>query len=145
MRCGHDDVAAVASIPTVRASTRNKHLPPETADAVSTTTGSYGDMYFIDKHNLSTFHRWVTPVPADEKVYPTVPEVRGEFILCDRNRGGRKENQDLTGTGYTLTFRLPRPPSNLTTPLILANKVWSLPRSTLNPGKNLVPRWRTIM
>jgi hypothetical protein len=55
MRCGHDDVATGASISAVWASTRNKHLPAETADAVSATTGSYRDVCFIDKHNLSTF------------------------------------------------------------------------------------------
>src|SRR5262245_28179255 len=32
-----------------------------------------------------------------------------------------------------------------TTPLTLANRVWSLPMPTLAPAWNLVPRWRTRM
>jgi hypothetical protein len=57
MRGGHDDVATIASITAVRASAWNKHFSPETADAVSATAGSYRDVYFIDKHNRSTFRR----------------------------------------------------------------------------------------
>lgn len=98
MRGGHDDVATIASISAVRASTWNKHLSPETADAVSATTGSYRDVYFIDKHNLSTFLSRLSNY--GEKVYLTLTR-RGEreFIQCDCKEGGRKENQDLVETG----------------------------------------------
>jgi hypothetical protein len=70
MRGSHDDVATVPSIPAVRASAWNKHLPSEAADAVSATTGSYRNVYFIDKHDPSMFHRRLGSY--DEKVYPTL-------------------------------------------------------------------------
>src|SRR5688572_4434019 len=46
-----------------------------------------------------------------------------------------------------LTVCLFREPlvANWTWPSTSANRVWSLPRPTLVPGWNLVPRWRTMM
>src|SRR6185369_17484867 len=52
---------------------------------------------------------------------------------------------ETEGAEYTLTFCRPRPRSNFTIPVTRAKRVWSLPRPTLKPGKNLVPRWRTMM
>src|SRR5688572_7397820 len=44
------------------------------------------------------------------------------------------------------TYLRPSLPSrNATVPSQSANKVWSLPMPTLEPGCHLVPRWRTMM
>src|SRR5260221_8579278 len=48
--------------------------------------------------------------------------------------------------GITCTNLRPSLPSrNATQPSVSANKVWSLPRPTFEPGCHLVPRWRTMM
>src|SRR5208337_4750488 len=56
------------------------------------------------------------------------------------------ENYSATSIGSTIT-NLPIEPlfRNLIRPVILANKVSSLPRPTLSPGFTRVPRCRTIM
>src|SRR5690606_41170271 len=43
----------------------------------------------------------------------------------------------------TLTVLRPRLVPNSTAPVASANRVSSLPRPTLSPGWNFVPRWRT--
>src|SRR6185312_10192653 len=48
-------------------------------------------------------------------------------------------------TGYTDAIRLSFfAHSKVTTPSILANRVWSLPSPTFWPGRIFVPRWRTM-
>ena len=58
-------------------------------------------------------------------VYTTCP-YRGERGLESSqpiDMGECEGNQDLARTGYTLTFRLARPPSNFTVPVTRANNV----------------------
>jgi hypothetical protein len=58
-------------------------------------------------------------------VYPTYP-CRGEGDLESSQPidvGECEGNQDLARAGYTLTFRLARPPSNFTVPVTRANNV----------------------
>ena len=48
--------------------------------------------------------------------------------------------------GYTTSTSLrPLRCPKRTTPSVVANRVSSLPRRTLSPGWNLVPRWRTMI
>jgi hypothetical protein len=77
---GHDDVATMAAIAAVRASTRHKHLPPETADAVASSSGSDRDVSFIDKHMVTSYCEWFSD--EDEKVYPTLSQTGGENSSC---------------------------------------------------------------
>ena len=52
-----------------------------------------------------------------------MPGGEGSRIISPIDVGECEENQDLARAGYTLTFRLARPPSNFTVPVTRANNV----------------------
>src|SRR6476469_3393162 len=72
------------------------------------------------------------------------PRPEGEAMW--RDFGPRGESSYFASSGSTMT-NLPIEPlsTNLMRPVILANKVSSLPRPTLRPGLTRVPRCRTMI
>src|SRR5208283_4807871 len=147
----HNHVAAIAAVAARRPAAWNIFLATEGHAAIAAVTGLDPNFRFINEHGLD--EHGSDEHALDEhglaKAQNKKPRPEGEAAWRGRPARDcrrRTRNYSATSMGSTIT-NLPIEPlfRNLMRPVILANKVSSLPRPTFSPGFTRVPRCRTMM
>src|SRR5580692_3145658 len=133
----HNHISALAAVTAGRPAPRNIFLAAEGHAAVAAVARLDSNFCLIDEHGYYDRPQNKKPHPEGEAVWRGRPRPRLPAAYA---------NYSATSMGSTIT-NLPIEPlfRNLMRPVILANKVSSLPRPTLSPGFTRVPRCRTII
>src|SRR5690606_34624903 len=155
--------AAVAAVATVRPAERDELLAPETDAAVAAVSGGDGDFGFVDEFHWIGIGDWDWGLGrAKTRTWGVYRRMRScgceSRIPNPESSPGKQETPPKRGlsssrcrasqpAATTLTVRRFFGPlvANSTLPSTSANRVWSRPRPTPEPGWNWVPRWRTMM